>query len=227
MFNFKYLVGGAALVLATYALAGGPDVPPPAPLTGFYINGQGGGSVLVQPNPYYQVGYNLAASVGYRWDNIRFEVEGQYTHHAVRSVFQNPVNAFLVGGGSGFTSLSTFNIFGNIYYDFDFGNSFIPYLGAGIGWQNVWSSLNLTNNVNPLFNRRWDLSRNALTAQGILGLDYKVSDTVRVGLSYHAVLATAPSFNLLVVNNVILNNGTFRRGNRLDNQLNVGVTVFF
>lgn len=230
MFNFKYLVGGAALVLATSALAGGPDVAPePASHSGFYINGQGGASILSNSDPYYSPGWNFAAALGYRWDNIRVELEGQYTRHTLNAGhYMNPVFFTFNGGGAapGFSRLRTLNFFANGYYDFDFGSNFIPYVGLGLGWENVWANLNLVNNATPLFNRVWSLDNNSVAVQGILGLDFKVSDAVRIGLSYHAVLAVTPNFRT-IENNGIVNARVFPRGNRLDNQINLGVTLFF
>ncbi len=232
MFNFKYLVGGAALVLATSALAGGPEVAPePASHSGFYVSGHGGASLLSTSNPYWSAGYDLGGALGYRWDNIRLELEGTYVRHTVRTFYQNAalftVNGPVGGTGvSGFSPSETLTVFGNLLYDFDFGSRFVPYVGIGLGWENDWASLTITGNANNTFNRTWDLDGNDVTVQGILGVDFKVTDAVAIGINYNAVLASPPDFGRLV-NNAIINNNVFSRANTLDSQFNLSVTFFF
>lgn len=208
MFNFKYLVGGAALVLATSAMAGGPEQVPAAPApvanSGFYINANGGLNLLTNNNANNSIlnslGWNAGAAFGYHFsNNIRLEVAGNYWRHAVRSQFNN----------LGLPALQMFTLMGNVYYDFDFGNSIVPYVGAGLGWANQWASTTVQNIT-------VSASQNYLAAQGIVGLDYKITDNVRVGVNYHLVGFAG--------NN---GNNQFRRTNNLENQFNIGLSYYF
>lgn len=227
--NFKFLVSIATLALATTAMAGGPDLyptPPPACYPNVYINAHGGFSLLNDSNPYYTSGWDAGGALGYRFDNIRFEVEGTYVQHSVRSVLATP-NFFIINGGTGlFNTLQVVNVFGNIYYDFDFGNRLIPYLGAGIGWEKSWSNLMISGNPNILVNRPWNLDNDGTTFQGIAGLDYAVTENLRMGVNYTATWLTEPNFNRLIRDRVITDR-VFYRKNRIDSKVNFNLTLFF
>lgn len=206
MLNFKYLVGGAALVLATSALAGGPEQAPAAPApvannSGFYINANGGLNLLTNSNPFNRLGWNAGVAAGYHFsNNIRLEVAGNYWRHSLR-------NEFTVPGFS--SSFQMINVMGNAYYDFDFGSSFVPYIGVGLGWAHQWvsaSSQNITASS----------ARNLLAAQGIVGLDYKITDNVRIGVNYHLVGFAGNNHN-----------NQFRRTHNLENQFNIGLSYYF
>lgn len=231
MFNFKCLVGGATLVLATSALAGGPDLAPapvPAPQSGFYINALGGADLLTYSEPFSTSGYNAGAAFGYRWDNIRVELEGNYAEHNVRNNYRNP-NFFTVNGGgiASFSTLEFLRIFANAYYEFDYGNRWVPYLGAGIGWAQLSTSMTIIDNPNANFNRKWSLDHSSVTAQAILGLDFRVSDNVSVGLSYNGILASTPDYNRLIDHSII-HHGVFRNlHDAWDNQINLQLKFFF
>ncbi len=210
MFNFKYLVGGAALVLATSAFAGGPEDAPiaaPAPVasnSGFYINANGGLNLLTNSNFYNNAGWNIGGALGYHFsNNIRVEVADNYWRHTVRNRFA-PFPAFQIN-----------TLMGNVYYDFDFGSSFVPYIGAGAGWAHQWISQNIIQGVNVT------ASRNQFAFQGIVGVDYKITDNVRIGVSYHALGFAGKN------NNNINGNNQLRVSRNLENQINIGLSYYF
>lgn len=106
----------------------------------------------------FDTGYTIAGQVGYAFDNgFRVELEGTYTDANVDSH-----SALLVGGANidgvdsavltrgdaddanptvgtvladGQGSVSTFGLFGNVFYDIQTGSAFSPYVGAGVGYQ--------------------------------------------------------------------------------------------
>ena len=109
-------------------------------LSGLYFEG-GGGLSLVDDTKFtqfgtpfrfeYKEGYIVSGAVGIQWDNVHAEIEGIY--------FQNEYNLF---SGSGITvplsgETIVFSGMANVYYDFDFGSYWRPYLGGGFGYANV------------------------------------------------------------------------------------------
>lgn len=255
MYNFKNVVGAAALLLATSAVAGGPEVAP-APVvdnSGFYIGVNGGLNLLARNNNnwdngflvvngvalvpvavnnvnnfwnYNTAGWNIGAALGYRYNNWRVELEGSYMQHSANNTWFgfNLNNAFF--GNFHTRNLDIVTVLLNGYYDFDMGNNFVPYVGLGLGWgqtQTRWN-FGFANVVNP-FAASW--TRNGFAFQGVLGLDYKVTDNVRIGVSYHAVgLANGNNNGRLVA----LNGFNFAFGNHnigFENKFNLGLSYFF
>lgn len=192
MMNIKYLVGGTALLLATSALAGGPEAAPMQAAqdvgsnSGLYVNVNGGANLLTDSDPLKKWGFNGGAAVGYHFsNNIRLEIGGNYWRHGLQ------------GGGD---ALNMSTLMGNAYYDFDFGNSLVPYLGAGLGWAHAWAD---------------GASTNSMAIQGIAGLDYKLTQNLRVGVAYHAV-GFAHHYE-----------GNYHVDKSFENQFTIGLSYYF
>lgn len=227
MDNFKSLVGVAALIFATSALAGGPEQVP-VTNSGFYLSGGAGLNFLSNSNPYYTTGWGAAGAIGYRFNSFRVEAEAAYLSHGVRSPLQDleypPFETVLVN------PFRLVTVMANAYYDFDFGSRFVPYVGAGLGWAHTWTKFANTlihDDTLPPTVVTVKFDQNGFAYQGILGLDYKINESVRVGLSYHAVGWTGDlnrnrnnSFNI-ITSNRFLNSSNF------ENKLNLGVIFFF
>ncbi len=267
MYNFKYLVGGAALVLATSAIAGGPELPPaPVENSGFYIGVNGGLSLLANynnnnnfnngalvngngfiavngvnafqvPYNYQTAGWNAGGAIGYRFNAWRVEVEGSYMQHSANGNARNlfiAVNGPFVAGTLNVNDLEIVTVLANGYYDFDMGNNFVPYVGLGLGWGQTQSRFNFFPvAANGGFNTTW--TRNGFAFQGVLGLDYKITDNVRLGIAYHAVGITGGNNNNRVftvngVNNFVFGNGNGTGNNNnflFENKINLGLSYFF
>lgn len=228
--KIKYAVGAAALVLATSALAGGPE-PAPANKQGFYINGNGGVNFLTQNYPYQSTGWNAGLALGYRFNQVRLEVAGSYL--ANNSNVQNlvlPLTSFGIPTGGGVVSFGQLQLADallNGYYDFDFGSNFIPYVGAGVGYLHTSSTSTIAGNrANPANNARWSVGTDNMAFQGILGLDYQFNDHFRLGLSYHALGWTRDVRTTPGSNTGLLPNGTYNP-TRFENLLNLGISYFF
>lgn len=206
MLNVKYLVGGAALVLATSALAGGleqaPVAAPAVSNSGFYINANGGINLMNDASPVDTLGWNAGGALGYHFGNFRVEAASNYWRHGVRRNLIVPLNNIS-------TSFQMVTVMGNAYYDFDFGSSLVPYIGAGLGWAHQWATASFQN-VSAT------ASKNFFAFQGIAGLDYKISDNVRVGVSYHAVDFAGKN-----------DNNRVRLSKNIENQIVFGISYSF
>jgi outer membrane protein OmpA-like peptidoglycan-associated protein len=107
-------------------------------------------------------GYDVTGSAGYGFGNgFRLEVEGDFIRGGAN-------NAALGGAGAQASGHEgRYGVFGNAYYDFDIGLPWLyPYVGAGLGWQNVgFDSINAGGaHVSD--------SRSALAYQAIGGISY-------------------------------------------------------
>lgn len=235
MNNFKYVIGAATLLLATSALAGGPEVAPEVK-QGFYLNANGGVNFLSPNNPYANPGWNGGLALGYRYNQVRIELAGGYLEHGTNSAYRNrpfAVSYFGIpfGGGSiTFGQLQMADALLNGYYDFDFNSNFVPYLGLGLGYMHTWSNATIVGNAN-LFNPfnnngRWNSTSDSMAFQGIVGLDYQFGGHVRFGLSYHA-LGWTRSYRFLPGANTGLLYGQFTNSTRFENLINFGISYFF
>ncbi|MEO1488750.1 MAG: outer membrane beta-barrel protein [Pseudomonadota bacterium] len=105
-------------------------------------------------------GFAINGQVGYAFENgLRVELEGSFTQYdvsthsglfvgsdvidAVDSAVltrgpadeANPTVGAVIADGQG--EVSTFGLFGNVFYDIQTGSGFKPYVGAGAGFQSV------------------------------------------------------------------------------------------
>lgn len=111
-------------------------------------------------NTRFKSGFNIAGQIGYRFENgFRTELEVAYSEYDVRrhrnlavggtqidgldvSVLTrgapavgNPTVGQVINDGQG--KVKNLGAFANVFYDFNRAGTFQPYLGAGIGAQNV------------------------------------------------------------------------------------------
>ncbi|HSG34501.1 MAG TPA: outer membrane beta-barrel protein [Sphingomonadaceae bacterium] len=109
-------------------------------------------------NTEFETGYHLSGQLGYKFDSgLRAEIEAFYarsgvdTHNSlaaggaiIDSVdvavltrgapnAANPTVGEVIADGQGY--MKTMGVFANLFYDFNTGESFQPYFGAGIGFQ--------------------------------------------------------------------------------------------
>jgi OOP family OmpA-OmpF porin len=163
----KQLLAGtiaSLMVLGGSAMAGSYDTAPPAADKGIYIGAHGG--LAMYSGDYSDSidnGYDIGMQIGYRFNkNIRVEGAYDYMSQDVTDVDDSSINASV--------------LMVNGYYDFDFGSKFVPYVGVGIGSlmpSATYSDTSITNS-----------DQNQFAYQGIVGVDYKVSEKVSVGVNY-------------------------------------------
>ena len=162
-----------AASVAAAASASAADRP-----TGTYISGGIGANIAndsdisgngINTDARYDNGIAGVLALGHAYANgIRGEFE---VNRRRNSIDQSGTTAT---GGSG----SVIGAMINGYYDFATGTSFIPYLGAGIGYGN------LEMNVNPVGTTALSNDGSGLALQGIAGIAYQMTDNWASTLEY-------------------------------------------
>ena len=132
-----------------------------------------GANATIQPN----LGWSLGGVVGYDFVGPRLELEGNYRTNSFTANVAAPGNfAFQA-------THETISAMANVYYDFNAGNAFVPYVGVGIGADFTRTYASIFRSENTSF-----------AYQAILGVGYNVNELFRVNLDgrYHGSL-TQPS----------------------------------
>jgi OmpA-OmpF porin, OOP family len=157
-------------------------------------------------------GYDVTGAVGYGFGNgWRAELEGDYMNNGFDKMRVGGT-AFASGGHEG-----RYGVFANGYYDFDVGLPYLfPYLGAGIGWQDV--AFNGLNAGPYSFNKTQD----ALAYQGIAG--------VSIPISYVPGLSATLEYRFVALADSRKYAGSFegmpsgmKVGSEYNNEINVGL----
>jgi OOP family OmpA-OmpF porin len=162
------LLAAAALVALPVAanaqsmFQSGPSNP------GFYIGGEGGANWLLQNNSYnYNTGFAVGGKVGYDFVGPRIELEG---------IYRNNQGSGIVPFGAGFATvngqINQVSVLANVLYDFFPGATITPYVGAGAG----------IAFVDPSLSAGCTMCATEFAYQGIVGLGYNVSQSLRIDL---------------------------------------------
>lgn len=120
------------------------------------------------------LGWAGLGKVGYDWGMFRTELELSYR--------QNDLDGGATGG-----DISSWSGMINALYDFKGMGKFIPYIGAGIGVTRYKSDMTIAG-------RSISESDPVLAVQGIVGVNYAVTDNWLVGLDYHYLTGQDPKF---------------------------------
>jgi len=134
-------------------------------------------------------GYNAGGRAGYQSNPIRYEIEYTYlhadlNHYKIEGIHQKDI--------SGFSSDNM--IMANIYYDTpEMLPAIVPYLGAGIGYANVKTNININPyNANSYY---FETNDGAFAYQGTVGITYNFAENYAANLGYRFV-ATSHINNL-------------------------------
>jgi outer membrane protein OmpA-like peptidoglycan-associated protein len=171
--SLRRILLAATVLAAPFALSHAAKA---QPVTGVYVAGGLGynindGFKIKAPEGTAKVslhnGYTGDASIGYGFGNgFRVEVEGDYFENSFRKTSANGIS-FLTSGKD-----QTYGAFVNALYDFDIGLPFLyPYLGVGVGYQEVGFKDFYTSSGNAYSNQ----TKGAFAYQGIVGLSYPIA----------------------------------------------------
>jgi opacity protein-like surface antigen len=132
-------------------------------------------------------GYNVGARLGYQSNPIRYELEYTYLR-AQPDTFS--VNHFKQNGVSGNANANVG--MANIYYDFPdvILPTISPFLGVGIGYAYIQTSLNGTGPFGFTF---FSEKANSFAYQGTAGLTYNFSENWALNASYRYLATTSNS----------------------------------
>jgi opacity protein-like surface antigen len=126
--------------------------------------------------------------------NARVEAELSFTHQGVDDPDFIPQWECDPGECPAVGSLSTTYLLGNIWWDFDLGGGFTPYLGAGVGVALVNPNITLYDpDIFPGYS--WDVGSLAPAAQLGAGVLIDVADNMKVDLGYRAKAVLGATFS--------------------------------
>lgn len=139
-------------------------------------------------NPTYSNAFNVGGRIGFQNNPIRYELEYTYIQGKTKNFQADHVKQTGVSGNS------TANMgMANIYYDFPdvILPTIYPFLGAGIGYAYVQTSLNSTGPFGATF---FSENLSSFAYQATAGLTYNFSENFALNASYRYA-ATSSSGN--------------------------------
>lgn len=168
---------------------------------GFYVGGFAGVNFLQNLEKHgveakFKTGFAGGIAGGYKFrNNVRVEGEFAYRRNTLKSISFDGENDDLHGVK---VTAETYAVMGNVYYDFDMGCGWTPYLGAGAGWaQNRVKASSHDVEISG--------KDSGFAYQGIAGVSYRICPKTDLGLEYryfaskndlrdHAVAFTAKRY---------------------------------
>jgi OmpA-OmpF porin, OOP family len=129
----------------------------------------------------FDTGWGLLGTIGYAFDNWRFEVEAGYRENDIDH-FQGTLgtNFFPIEAGS-----TEFTLMANVAYDFAIADRWSLSVGAGAGMD----CINTTSQTNG-----FDDTACAFAYQGIAGVNYALSDRAVVFVNYRYLVVDDVDF---------------------------------
>ncbi|MBS0358125.1 MAG: porin family protein [Proteobacteria bacterium] len=202
MKNNKLQICGLALALAVFAIPATST----AASEGWYGRFEGG--VAVTPNTskngskltYNSAGWDIGGALGYKYGPMRYEGEVAYQNTGYKSL----------NGVSNKSRTSVVDVMGNVYYDFDqINDTFVPYLGVGIGYAHLSNGVNVNNGTTT------SNTDNRFAYQGIVGFNINLTENVAANIDYRYFgTSNAKNFSGNIFQNNIFNAGlTYYFGN--------------
>ncbi len=205
MMNFKHalmittlsvglaLAGGSAFAADMPMARGMVSAPPPPAMDGMYVSIFAGAAFPMTVNGSYHAtpattsdpwgiplntGYIIGGAIGtHLMPNLRGEIELSYTSRSVTGVLNTST-----GTSSDNGSFNALYVLGNLWYDFDTGGGFTPYVGGGLGLAVLMP--NVTDIGSTGYN--YTTSSVAPAAQLGAGIKINVSDNIALDVGYRA-----------------------------------------
>jgi len=183
----RRLLFTATVSIAAMGLAGAASAQtePGSSQAGYYVSGEGGVSIL--PNlqlksggttakEHFDTGYAYGGAVGYDMGNgTRVELDALHQMSGLSSV----------GGVSAGGHLQSTSLMVNGQYDLMHGTQFTPYVGVGIGAQNVGASIAGAHDADwkPAYQAEAGLRTNISDKVSVFG-EYRFSQSEAADLSF-------------------------------------------
>ncbi len=147
---------------------------------GIYV-GLGGGAILPLDSDISGTGISTSADLDAGWRGIG--IVGYRFASGIRTEFEPGYRAAdvdsLTGSSAGSGEVGVVSAMGNAVYAFGNESSFTPYLGLGIGLAAVEF-----DDLQPVGGSVLDDSDTVIAYQGIVGLDYRLSERVQLFTDY-------------------------------------------
>ncbi|MGE4065058.1 MAG: outer membrane beta-barrel protein [Rhodospirillaceae bacterium] len=141
------------------------------------------GTLAGRSNVNFRLGFNVAASVGYRWsDFLRIEAELSHRSASLDDVGDKPATG----------SQKSLSLMANVLFDVGVGENFHPYIGGGIGLAN-----NSWNNVTVPTSPVWDDSQKKMQWQAIIGLEMPINAQAHWFADYRYIGSTDNGFHTI------------------------------
>lgn len=133
-----------------------------------YAGVHGGLSIPSGSNGFNQlnVGADVGGQVGYQIGNLRLEAAATYLSNSLKNLND--------------TTFKMTTVMANIYYDFHFGNTLVPYVGGGAGWAHAWVTSNYDYNSNFV-----SPDANEFAYQAIFGVKFRLGTRTLLDFGYH------------------------------------------
>jgi opacity protein-like surface antigen len=136
----------------------------------------------------FDVGYAAGVQVGYAFGGPRVEFEYNYRNNGADTI------ASPSGTQSASGSLTSNNFMVNLFYDFDTGSRWVPYVGFGLGLSDLSASTIKPSSATGSASSYIDGGGNKFSAQFIFGIEYAVSERFGVTLDWRGLWATSVSY---------------------------------
>ncbi|MCL1125613.1 outer membrane protein [Shewanella surugensis] len=169
--------------------------PPPADQALFYVSVSGGASYLqeqmstskdgvVGVNTTFDMGYNVGASIGLKYNNWRTELQFTYLSDEMDKVDDIAQGNKVSGNWYGL----------NLLHDFPTGSAWIPYAGLGVGLVNMETKYDdsvyvqtssMTSEMVSMDNE----TDTSVAYQGIVGVGFQASESMRFFAEYRHLRA--------------------------------------
>jgi len=120
------------------------------------------GTLAGMSNANFRLGYNIAASAGYRWnDSMRLELELSHRSAALDNIAAEDADG----------TQKSVSLMANLLFDIGTGTNFYPYIGGGVGLAN-----NSWNNVQTPTSPVYDDNNKKMVWQAIVGLELPINE---------------------------------------------------
>jgi OOP family OmpA-OmpF porin len=139
----------------------------------------GGNPTKIEPS----LGIAIVGAAGYAWGPVRLEEELGWRDNGI-----DKVSTPSLGKQNGTGDLAPLSLMTNLYYDFDTGSKWTPYLGAGAG------GVDLDARVVEAGTTLVKAERIGFGYQGIAGLAYRINDALSIKADYRYLATTPISF---------------------------------